>query len=149
MFLLNSWLNHFTVPHRSVDALSRSYSVNLPSSFSTAHPSALEYSSRLPVSVYGTSCHTRFSWKKFYTFDSTEASSQRTIPSVRKCHVSPSLSLYGKYRNINLFSIDYAFQPRLRGRLTLPRLTLDRNPWSSGVRVFHPHYRYLCQHSHF
>ena len=35
-------------------ALSRSYSVNLPSSFSTAHPSALEYSSRLPVSVYGT-----------------------------------------------------------------------------------------------
>jgi hypothetical protein len=35
-------------------ALSRSYSVNLPSSFSTAHPSALEYSSHLPVSVYGT-----------------------------------------------------------------------------------------------
>lgn len=35
-------------------ALSRSYSVNLPSSFSTAHPSALEYSSRLPVSVCGT-----------------------------------------------------------------------------------------------
>jgi hypothetical protein len=35
-------------------ALSRSYSHNLPSSFSTAHPSALEYSSRLPVSVYGT-----------------------------------------------------------------------------------------------
>jgi hypothetical protein len=26
----------------------------LPSSFSVAHPSALEYSSRLPVSVYGT-----------------------------------------------------------------------------------------------
>ena len=37
-------------------ALSRSYSHNLPSSFSTAHPSALEYSSRLPVSVYGTGC---------------------------------------------------------------------------------------------
>ena len=54
MFLLNSWLNHFTVPYRSRDALSRSYSVNLPSSFSTAHPSALEYSSRLPVSVCGT-----------------------------------------------------------------------------------------------
>lgn len=30
-----------------------------------------------------------------------------------------------KYRNINLFPIDYAFRPRLRGRLTLPRLTLD------------------------
>eukprot|EP01114_Cavostelium_apophysatum_P009378 TRINITY_DN2249_c0_g1_i1.p1 TRINITY_DN2249_c0_g1~~TRINITY_DN2249_c0_g1_i1.p1 ORF type:complete len:218 (+),score=32.51 TRINITY_DN2249_c0_g1_i1:94-747(+) len=35
------------------------------------------------------------------------------------------------------------------GRLTLPRLTLDRNPWSSGERAFHPLYRYLCQHSHF
>ena len=38
-------------------AFSRSYSYNLPSSFSTAHPSALEYSSRLPVSVYGTGCN--------------------------------------------------------------------------------------------
>ena len=54
MFLLNSWLNHFTVTVRRRYALSRSYSVNLPSSFSTAHPSALEYSSRLPVSVCGT-----------------------------------------------------------------------------------------------
>ena len=54
MFLLNSWLNHFTETIRKWYALSRSYSVNLPSSFSAAHPSALEYSSRLPVSVYGT-----------------------------------------------------------------------------------------------
>ena len=56
MFLLNSWLNHFTVTILRWYALSRSYSVNLPSSFSTAHPSALEYSSRLPVSVCGTGC---------------------------------------------------------------------------------------------
>ena len=54
VFLLNSWLNHFAEAYRSRLALSRSYSHNLPSSFSTAHPSALEYSSRLPVSVYGT-----------------------------------------------------------------------------------------------
>jgi hypothetical protein len=54
VFLLNSWLNHFTETISLWYALSRSYSVNLPSSFSTAHPSALEYSSRLPVSVYGT-----------------------------------------------------------------------------------------------
>ncbi len=54
MFLLNSWLNHFTETVRRRYALSRSYSVNLPSSFSTAHPSALEYSSRPPVSDYGT-----------------------------------------------------------------------------------------------
>ena len=54
MFLLNSWLNHFTETIRRWYALSRSYSINLPSSFSAAHPSALEYSSRLPVSVCGT-----------------------------------------------------------------------------------------------
>ena len=32
------------------------------------------------------------------------------------------------YRNINLFPIAYAFRPRLRGRLTLRRLTLLRKP---------------------
>ncbi len=46
-----------------------------------------------------------------------------------------------KYGNINPFPIDYAFRPRLRGRLTLlPRLTLDRNPWSSGERAFRPRF---------
>jgi hypothetical protein len=56
VFLLNSWLNHFTeAGHFSVRlALSRSYSHNLPSSFSAAHPSTLGYSPRLPVSVCGT-----------------------------------------------------------------------------------------------
>ena len=52
-----------------------------------------------------------------------------------------------KYWNINQFPIDYAFQPRLRGRLTQPRLTLDWNPWSSGVRAFHLFCRYSRQHS--
>jgi hypothetical protein len=33
-----------------------------------------------------------------------------------------------KYRNINLFPIDYASQPRLRGRLTLRRLPLRKEP---------------------
>ena len=149
MFLLNSWLNQFTETHLSGYALSRSYSVNLPSSFSTAHPSALEYSSRLPVSVCGTSCYTRFSWDRFYSFASPEGSAQRTFPSVRKNHVDPSLLLYSRYRNINLFSISYAFRPRLRDRLTLGRLTLPRKPWAYGERVSHPFYRYLCQHYHF
>ena len=52
-------------------------------------------------------------------------------------------------RNINLVPIDYAFLPRLRGRLTLLRLALSRNPWIFGDRVSHPVYRYSCQHSHF
>jgi hypothetical protein len=54
-----------------------------------------------------------------------------------------------RYRNINLFPIDYAFQPRLRSRLNLRRLTLRRNPWTFGENVSHIFYRYLCQHSHF
>ena len=53
------------------------------------------------------------------------------------------------YRNINLFSIDYAFRPRLRDRLTLSRLALLRKPWAFGERVFHPLYRYSCQHGLF
>ena len=51
--------------------------------------------------------------------------------------------------NINVVPIDYAFRPRLRGRLTLLRLTLSRNPWTFGEGVSHPLYRYSCQHSHF
>ena len=41
------------------------------------------------------------------------------------------------YRNINLFSIAYAFRPRLRSRLTLSRLALLRNPWAFGGEVSH------------
>lgn len=50
---------------------------------------------------------------------------------------------------INVVPIDYACPPRLRGRLTLLRLTLSRNPWSFGEGVSHSLYRYSCQHSHF
>src|SRR5882757_7771665 len=52
-------------------------------------------------------------------------------------------------RNIHLVPIDYAFRPHLRGRLTLRRLTLRRNPWTFGDSVSHTVCRYSCQHSHF
>jgi hypothetical protein len=51
-------------------------------------------------------------------------------------------------RNINRVPIDYAFRPRLRGRLTLRGLTVRRNPWTSGESVSHTLCRYSCQHSH-
>ena len=51
--------------------------------------------------------------------------------------------------NINQLSIDYAFRPRLRTRLTLGGLTLPRKPWAYGERAFHPFYRYSCLHAHF
>ena len=46
---------------------SRSYGVILPSSLTMNHSSALGYSPRLPVSVYGTGCIYRFSWNNFST----------------------------------------------------------------------------------
>ncbi len=52
-------------------------------------------------------------------------------------------------RTVNLVPIDYAFRPRLRGRLTLLRLALSRNPWTYGEGVSHPLCRYSCQHSRF
>ena len=51
-----------------------------------------------------------------------------------------------RYRNINLFPIDYTFRSRLRYRLTLLRLTLSRNPWAYGEQVFHLFYRYSSLH---
>ena len=61
----------------------------------------------------------------------------------------PSITRHRKYRNMNRFSFDYAFRPRLRYRLTLGGLTWPRNPWTFGVRVSRPHFRYSCQHPHF
>src|SRR5688500_6546749 len=54
-----------------------------------------------------------------------------------------------RYRNINLFPIDYPLRARLRGRLTLRGLALRRNPWAFGERASHPLYRYSCLHSYF
>ena len=91
MFLLNSWLNHFTVAIRKWHALSRSYSVNLPSSFSTAHPSALEYSSRPPVSDYGTG---RFSLALEVFLGGMIRDTIRAAEALRYYHVRLSLRIY-------------------------------------------------------
>ena len=60
-----------------------------------------------------------------------------------------SITLSSSTRIINSFPISYAFQPCLRGRLTLGRLPLPRKPWGYGEQVFHLFYRYSCQHNHF
>jgi hypothetical protein len=51
-------------------------------------------------------------------------------------------------RNISLLSIDYAFRPRLRSRLTLGGFTLPRKPWVFGEGDSHSLSRYSCRHSH-
>ena len=71
VFLLNSRLGLFTASNLRWSLFSRSYETILPSSLATDHSSALGYSPRLPVSVYGTGCTNLkfrgFSWKSAYS----------------------------------------------------------------------------------
>ena len=60
----------------------------------------------------------------------------------------PSITPARWYRNINLSSIDYAFRPRLRSRLTLGGRTFPRKPKAFGDRNSHPVFRYSCLHGH-
>ena len=53
------------------------------------------------------------------------------------------------YRNVHLFSIAYAFRPRLRSRLTLSGRTFLRKPSAYGGGDSHPSFRYSYRHSHF
>ena len=152
MFLLNSrshqfiatlspfWRRPVKLPGRT---LSRSYGTNLPSSFSRVLSSALEYSSRPPVSVCGTvnvKLKLRgFSWNPFQLLR-FRRSSRHTLESCsRICQATLSNAATGtsntrttfrdpsphrisrRCRNIDLLPISYAFLPRLRGRLTLRR----------------------------
>ena len=146
----------------------------MPSSLTRVLSSASGYSPCLPVSVYGTitCCLNRgFSWQHGISqFMAQRASSSllglkeiriyldlkptslnrlfQQTDDLPSC-VPPSLITIPRwYRNINLFSIDYAFRPRLRDRLTLSRLALLRKPWAYGERASHPLYRYSCQHGH-
>jgi len=117
---------------------SRSYGGILPSSFNTILPSALVCSTSPPVSVSGT----------VYTlalFPGPPSPQSQSDKGSRYTGVVTSSRPW----NINQVPIAYAFQPRLRGRLTLRGLALRRNPWTFGESVSHTLCRYSCQHSHF
>ena len=73
----------------------------------------------------------------------------RRTPNPVRAYDTRDPSQSSRPTNIHVVPIDYAFRPRLRGRLTLLRLTLSRNPWTFGEGVSHSLYRYSCQHSHF
>ena len=117
---------------------SRTYGSNLPSSFSTVLSSALVCSTSPPVSVSGT----------VYMEELFPGTTWLPLQS-NKERQRPQSVTTSRPTNINVVPIGYAFRPYLRGRLTLRRLALRRNPWSFGERVSHPLCRYSCQHSHF
>ena len=57
---------------------------------------------------------------------------EHAFPAACSGYPSASLPLYNEhrqYRNINLLSIGYACQPRLRSRLTLGGRPFPRKPW--------------------
>ena len=152
------------VPSHCWHTLSLGYGVNLPSSLAQFNSIALEFSSCPPESVCSTVCKlqslaaflvsmgsppsgpkpttSRLEYnlpdlpkRPSYSLE-LESINQRGYPS------SPPHHSTHRYRNINLFSIDYAFRPRLRCRLTLGGLPWPRKPWASGEEVSHFFYRY-------
>jgi hypothetical protein len=119
-------------------SLSRSYGGKLPSSFSIVLSSALVCSTSPPVSVSGTVVTGGL-------FPGTPKPPDQSI----QVEQQSGFVTTPRPTNVRVVPIDYAFRPRLRGRLTLRRLTLRRNPWTFGESVSHTLCRYSCQHSHF
>ena len=145
----------------------------MPSSLAVIHSSTLGFSPRPPVSVCGTGGYNFKRLAGFLgsrirdTISAAEAleyyqlSARRgyltphPLPTAfnalfRQCAVLSLLrhriATYSRCWNINQLAIDLRFRLGLRTRLTLIRLALIRKPWSFGVRVSRPHYRYLCLH---
>ena len=145
----------------------------MPSSLTRVLSSALVYSTHPPESVWGTVTSASKQsqlflevWDESLQSYGHDITSQPIVPRFyptkrptclnRDNHRPadlpysvPAIAPQWWYGNIDPFPIDYAFRPRLRGRLTLLRLASNRNPWSSGEGVFHSLCRYSCQHSHF
>ena len=142
MFLLNSCHPLFCAPTHGLRhawaSLSRSYGGKLPSSFNVILSSALVCSTSPPVSVSGTV-------SRGGCFQGRLGCQSNPV---RINNYPASVTTHWP-TNIRVVPIDYAFRPRLRGRLTLLRLTLSRNPWTFGEGVSHTLYRYSCQHSRF
>ena len=145
----------------------------MPSSLTMNLSSALVYSTRPPVSVYGTGVR------------DLELRGFSREPAYRRCHFTRRLRVLSRFGSARGFacapqhlhrfnglfrqpagvsllrhpfavtagsgmltasSIAVASRLRLRSRLTLIRLALIRKPWSYGGRVSRPPYRYLCLH---
>ena len=156
VFLLNSCLDLFSAPSLARrDPLSRSYRVNLPSSLTVNHPSALVYSTRLRVSVCGTGtlsikfsgfsrqsdypCYwivpkyapyfqvRLFPWICLRKSTSTLFNRLFRQPAAVSL-LHPHVTLKGSNGILTVSAIGLAVRLNLRTRLTLIRLALIRKP---------------------
>ena len=143
--------------HPERRTFSRSYGAILPSSFTRVLSSALVFSTRPPVSVWGTVVRSLklrgFSWKLgigYFPLTRSSSSSHLGLKGIRiYLNSQPTclnldnqrqaglsllrpplgtLSFARRFRNVRLISIAYASRPRLRTRLTLSGLTFLRKP---------------------
>ena len=126
----------------------------MPSSLRRFNLRALEYSSRIPVSVCGTgthSLHYSFSWKFFPHCVRGRSLGLQYLQHFGWIHHSVTIMVkrLGWCRNINLLCIDYSLRPRLSSRLTLSGRTLLRKPYPFGGPDFNRAYRYSSLDSHF
>jgi len=155
VFLINSRRSRFTVTAGSVNRqrhpLSRTYGAILQSSLTSVLPSALDYSSRLPVSVLVRSPELQpleaFLGRSLDDYSNIYAigpgvwlmRADLPIPHLASVHGHfysyrspfkrrPSIGPLWWRRNVDLLSIVYAFRPRLRHRLTLGGITFPRKP---------------------
>ena len=155
VFLLNSCLDLFSAPNSRWDPLSRSYRVSLPSSLTVNHSSALVYSTRLRVSVYGTGTlrikfsgfSREYAYTHYYRFPKELVYYQvrlslriclqksTSTPFNRLFRQSAALSLLrlhvtpeGSTGILTGSAIGLAVRLSLRTRLTLIRLALIRKP---------------------
>ncbi len=156
------------------DPFSRSYGVSLPSSLTMNLSSALVYSTRPPVSVYGTGgvrdlelrgfsrehgyrrCHFARRLRVLSRLGSGRgfACVPHNLPRFNGLFRQPAgvsllrhpFAVTAGSGMLTASSIAVASRLRLRSRLTLIRLALIRKPWSYGGRVSRPPYRYLCLH---
>ena len=155
VFLINSRLDLFAAPYFHRDPFSRSYGVNLPSSLTVIHSSALVYSTRLRVSVCGTGTRE----VKFSGFSRQYACPRywRVPKDLPYCQVRlfpriclrksaptpfnrlfrqpaavsllrPHVTLTGSNGILTVSAIGLAVRLNLRTRLTLIRLALIRKP---------------------
>ena len=145
----------------------------MPSSLTVIHSSALVFSTRPRVSVYGTGSFTisgsGFSRQSDYVHYRVTPRGSAYCQVRFKWWICLPLSmptpfnvLFRQYAALSLLrlhithigstglltrsSIGLAARLNLRARLTLIRLALIRNPESFGVGVSRPHYRYLFLH---
>ena len=128
VFLINSRLGLFTEAVFLQRPFSRSYGAILPNSLTMNRSSALGYSPRPPVSVYGTGCTSRYFLEQF-SEDYHSSRNLRVLSLLYAGSTYYSVSTHllqsfvtfieCRYGNINPFAIHYPLRVRVRSRLTL------------------------------